>query len=53
MLTTGLTTDDIEAWPDRIRAVTVDQINAAARRVLVDDASVTGVLLPQTPEQES
>jgi zinc protease len=53
MLTTGLTTDDIEAWPDRIEAVTVDQINAAARQVLVDDTSVTGVLLPQAPEQES
>ena len=52
-LTTGLTADEIEAWPDRIQAVTVDQVNAAARRVLVDETSVTGVLLPSETEQES
>ena len=51
-LTTGLTVDDIGAWPDRIQAVTVDEVNAAARKVLVDDMSVTGVLLPDVSEQE-
>ena len=46
-LATGGTIDDVEAWPDRIRAVTVDQVNAAARAVLVPAASVTSVLLPK------
>jgi zinc protease len=50
-LTTGLTVADIETWPDRIEAVTVDQVNAAARQVLVDETSVTGVLLPAVPKQ--
>jgi len=45
-LTAGLTVEDVEAWPDRIRAVTAAQVNAAARAVLVPEASVTGVLLP-------
>lgn len=45
-LTTGQSVADVEAWPDRIAAVTVDQVNAAARAVLQDKASVTGVLLP-------
>lgn len=46
-LATGRTLEDVEAWPDRIRAVTVDQIKAAARAVLVPAASVTAVLLPE------
>lgn len=45
-LTAGLTVEDVEAWPDRIRAVTAAQVNAAARAVLVPKASVTGILLP-------
>ncbi len=45
-LTAGLTVEDVEAWPDRIRAVTAAQVNAAARAVLQSKASVTGVLLP-------
>lgn len=46
-LATGSTIADIEAWPERIGAVTVEQVNAAARAVLVPDASVTSVLLPK------
>jgi zinc protease len=46
-LTTGSTIKDVEAWPDRINAVTVEQVNAAARSVLVPEQSVTGVLRPQ------
>ena len=52
-LTTGLTVEQISAWPDGIEAVTVEQVNAAAEAVLVDETSVTGVLLPATPDQES
>ena len=45
-LTTGLGVDEVLAWPDRIRAVTADDVMAAARAVLVPEASVTGVLVP-------
>jgi zinc protease len=47
-LSVGQTIDDVESWPERIGAVTVDQVNAAARAVLVDDTAVTGLLLPET-----
>lgn len=46
-LTTGRTVADVEAWPDRIAQVTVDQVNAAARHVFRIDRSVTGTLLPK------
>jgi zinc protease len=45
-LTSGRTVEDVEAWPDRIAAVTAEQVTAAARAVLRDVQSVTGVLLP-------
>jgi len=45
-LASGQTVDDVEAWPARIEAVTVEQINAAARAVFLPNASTTGVLLP-------
>ena len=45
-LTSGLTVEDVEAWPERIEAVTVEQVNAAARAVLRPETSVTSVLLP-------
>ena len=47
VLATGGTVDDVESWPDRIAAVTVDQVNAAARAVLRPERSATGLLLPQ------
>lgn len=46
-LSTGLTVEDVEAWPNRIAEVTVEQVNAAARAVLTRDGHVTGILLPQ------
>lgn len=46
-LTAGLTVDDVLAWPDRIAAVTADDVMAAARAVLRPEGSVTGVLLPK------
>jgi zinc protease len=48
-LTTGQTVEDIEAWPDRIGAVTAEAILAAARDVLVLERSVTGLLLGKPP----
>lgn len=45
-LASGQTAEDVEDWPDRIRAVTVDDINAAARAVFNLNSSTTGILLP-------
>lgn len=45
-LSSGLTIADVEEWPERIRRVTKDQINAAAKAVLLIKNSVTGLLLP-------
>ncbi|MCB2054286.1 MAG: insulinase family protein [Geminicoccaceae bacterium] len=52
-LTTGQTVADVEAWPDRIDAVTVDEANAVIRRVFVDARSVTGRLVPQAAVEEA
>jgi len=46
-LATGRTIEDVEAWPDRIGAVTVDAVNKAARSMLVNKGSVIAILLPQ------
>ncbi len=46
-LTAGLTIADVENWPDAVQAVTVDQVNAAARYVFDPKRSVTGLLLPK------
>ncbi len=45
-LATGGTVSDVLEWPDRIRAVTADQIKAAAQKYLDLNRSVTGYLLP-------
>jgi zinc protease len=44
-LTTGLSIEDIRSWPDRIRAVTADQVRQAAREWLDKKRSVTGYLI--------
>lgn len=46
-LATGQTIASFEAWPDRINAVTREQVNDAARSVLVEARSVTSVLRPK------
>ena len=45
-LTTGQTVQQVEQWPASISAVTVEQVNAAARAVLRPETSTTGILLP-------
>ena len=45
-LTTGMTVDDVLEWPDRIEAVKVEDVKAAAAKVLDIRRSVTGILLP-------
>lgn len=49
-LTTGQSVADVEDWPNRIATITAEQVNAAARAVLVEDASATGLLLPAAQE---
>lgn len=46
-LTTGLTVDDVEAWPRLVDAITRAQVQAAARYVFDERRSVTGYLLPK------
>lgn len=45
-LAIGLSLEDVEFWPARIRAVTRDQVTAAARAVLPGAPNTTGWLLP-------
>ncbi|MDF1719456.1 MAG: pitrilysin family protein [Minwuia sp.] len=46
-LTAGATVDDVESWPDRVRAVTADDIVDAARAVFRMERSVTAILSPE------
>jgi zinc protease len=46
-LATGRSLDEIETWPQHIGAVTLDEVNAAAKAVIRDDTAVTAVLLPE------
>ncbi|MDE2376221.1 pitrilysin family protein [Bradyrhizobium sp.] len=47
-LTTGLSIEDIRSWPDRIRAVTAEQVRAVAQKWLDKRRSVTGYLIKDT-----
>jgi zinc protease len=50
-LTAGLTVEQVRTWPDRVRAVTAEQVRNAARRWLDKRRSVTGYLIRQaTPK---
>lgn len=46
-LTTGGSLEAIEAWPERIGAVTAEEVNAALKKVLREEQSVTAFLLPK------
>jgi zinc protease len=50
-LATGGTVEDIDAWPERLRAVTTDQVKAVAAKYLTPNRSVTGYLLPSEAAQ--
>ncbi|MGE4372638.1 MAG: M16 family metallopeptidase [Xanthobacter sp.] len=43
---TGMDAKDVTSWPDRIKAITADQVQDAARRYLVSRRAVTGYLEP-------
>jgi len=45
-LTSGLTVDDVQAWPDMLQSVTEEDVLAAAARVLNRDSSVTAWVIP-------
>src|SRR5579859_1445853 len=52
-LSTGLSIEDIRSWPDRIRAVTAEQVREAAQKWLDKKRSVTGYLIKDTkPKRE-
>lgn len=45
-LASGVSVDEVESWPDRIKAVTPEQVAKAAAAVFNPVSSVTGLLLP-------
>jgi zinc protease len=51
-ITTGLSIDDVRAWPDCIRNVTAEQVRAAAQKWLDKKRSVTGYLIKDTAKRE-
>ena len=50
-LTSGLTVEDVQAWPDVLQAVTEEDIMQAARDVLDRRASVTGWIMREEVTQ--
>ncbi|MGX9390110.1 M16 family metallopeptidase [Nitrobacteraceae bacterium UC4446_H13] len=52
-LTVGLNVNDIRSWPDRVRAVTAEQVREAARTWLVPNRSVSGYLIKDTTPQNT
>ena len=51
-LTTGSTVDAVNSWPDRIRTVTAEAVQAAAKTWLDKRRSVTGYLIKEEPRRE-
>jgi zinc protease len=50
---TGQTVDEVRSWPDRVRAVTADAVQQAARTFLDRRRSVTGYLVQSLQPQEN
>jgi zinc protease len=50
-LTTGATVNDVRSWTDRIRAVTAEQVQGAAKQWLEKQRSVTGYLIKDKSPQ--
>lgn len=46
-LAVGLSLKDVESWPERITEITVGDVNRAAKAVLNNTKTVTGILLPK------
>ncbi|MBL8645515.1 MAG: insulinase family protein, partial [Rhodospirillaceae bacterium] len=47
MLVIGIPLEEIEAMPERLKAVTADQVRTAAKKVIEQSASGTAILLPK------
>jgi len=47
LLSVGVTLDEIEAWPERVADITLEQVNNAVRALLSDAPTGTGILLPK------
>lgn len=47
LLAVGMTLEQIEEWPERVEAVTAEQVNAAAQELFTAAPNGTGVLLPE------
>ena len=52
-LTSGLTIEDVDAWPRILEAVTEDDIIAAARKVFNRKNAVTGFIMPDAAPEVS
>jgi zinc protease len=50
-LTTGASVNDVRNWPERIRAVTAEEVQDAARQWLDKRRSVTGYLIKDVSPQ--
>jgi zinc protease len=51
-LATGLTVEQVQSWPDRVRQVSADSVRAVARRYLDKRRSVTGYLIRDNARPE-
>ncbi len=51
-LATGLGVEGVETWPQRIGAVTVNEINRALGMVIAPGRSVTALLLPEKDDKD-
>jgi zinc protease len=51
-LTTGSTVEEVQKWPDRVRAVTAKEVEDAARQWLDKGRSVTGYLVKEVRGEE-
>ena len=52
-LSSGLTVEDVQAWPDILQSVTEEDVLAAARDVLNRDRAVTAYVMPAGAEELS
>jgi len=52
-LTSGLTIEDVQAWPDILQSVTEEDVMAAARMVFDRQRAVTGLLSRPTATEET
>ncbi|WP_341367469.1 pitrilysin family protein [Yoonia sp. BS5-3] len=49
-LTQGLTVEDVQAWPDILQSITIDDIKSVAEKVLNRDQAVTGWVVANQEE---